>query len=171
MHPDRLAGLVHDFEEWLESRVIERLAGDVGVDLHAERAVLKCAFGLAHPAIRRNQRCLSDPAGKLIRIFPADLGEAVVYKLGVFLRQLAVALGHDLQRRHRIGKDLRIVLESIDDLAADIEIMDAWDLAHALADVGMATLHDLVEVFFRNEMGIGIDAHVLVLRDFELSGY
>jgi hypothetical protein len=35
----------------------------------------------------------------------------------------------------------------------------------------MAAFHDLVEVFFRDEMGIGIDAHVLVLRDFELSGY
>jgi hypothetical protein len=155
----------------LERRIVERLAGDVGVDLHAERAVLERAFGLAHAAIGRDQRRLSDPAGKLIGIFPADLGEAVVDELGVFLRQLAVALGHDLQRRHRVGKDLRIVLEAVDDLAADFEIMNARDLAHALADIGMATLDDLVEVFFRDEVGIGIDAHVLVLRDFELPGY
>src|SRR6185312_3532511 len=47
MHPDRFAGLVHGLEERLESRIVERLAGDVGVNLHAKRAILERAFGLA----------------------------------------------------------------------------------------------------------------------------
>ena len=159
MHPDRLVEPVHGREKRLERRIVERLAGDVGVDLHAQCAVLQRALGLAHAAVRRDQRRLRDPAGKLIGIFRANLGEAVIHQLRVFLGQLAVALGHHLQRRHRVGNDLRIVLEAVDDLAADIEVMNAGNFAHALADIGVAALDDLVEIFLRNEVGIGVDTH------------
>ena len=46
------------------------------------------AFGLAHAGIGRGERGLRDPAGELIGIFRADLGEAVVDQLGVFLVSL-----------------------------------------------------------------------------------
>jgi hypothetical protein len=44
--------------------------------------------------------------------------------------------------------------------------MDAGDLAHALADIGMAAFYDLVEEFFRNEMGVGVDAHEVLRNCF-----
>src|SRR5262249_60354236 len=43
--------------------------------------------------------------------------------------------------------------------------MNAGNFAHALANVGITALNDLVEKFFRNEMSIGVDAHEL-LRTF-----
>ena len=61
--------LVHGREERLEFRIVERLAGDVGVDLHAERAVLDRAFALAHAGVRRAERALRHPAGEVVGMF------------------------------------------------------------------------------------------------------
>ena len=157
MQPDRLAELVHGGEERVELGIVERLAGDVGVDLHAERAVLDRALALAHAGVGRGERGFRHPAGEIIGIFLADLGEAVVDQLGVFLDLRA--LGERRQRRHRIGQDLRIVVELIDNLPARVEIVDAGDLAHPLADIGGAACHDLCEKSRRDEVGIGVDAH------------
>ena len=112
--------------------MVERHTGDIGVDLHAERAVFKRARDFTHAAIGRGHRRLRHPAGELVGILRANLGKAVVHQLGVFLDLRA--LGQSLQRRHRIGQDLRIVLEAADDLAANLEVVDAGNLAHALAD-------------------------------------
>jgi hypothetical protein len=76
-------------------------SGDIGVDLHAERAVLERALAFAHAGIGCGHRRLRHPAGELVGIFRANLGEAVVHQLGVFLDLRA--LGQRLQRRHRIG--------------------------------------------------------------------
>src|SRR5262249_5126636 len=127
MHPDWLARLIHCFEKGLKSRIVERPSCNIGIDLHAKRAVIERAFSLAHASIGRDQRCLANPARKLIRIFLANFGEAVVHELRVFLSELAIALGHNLQWRHGIGEDLSIVLESVNDLATGIKIMNAWD--------------------------------------------
>src|SRR5436190_16466478 len=54
MHPDRLTELVHLLPERLVFGPVERLAADIGVDLHAERAeLLDGAFRLAHAGVRR----------------------------------------------------------------------------------------------------------------------
>jgi hypothetical protein len=37
--------------------------------------------------------------------------------------------------------------------------MNAGNFTHALADIGVATFDDLVEIFFRDEVGVGVDAH------------
>ena len=162
MQPDRLVELVHGGEERLEGRVVERLAGDVGVDLHAKRAVLDGTLAFAHAGIGGADRRLRHPAGKMIGIFGADVGKSVVHHLGHVLD--LGAFGEEFERRHRVGEDLRVVLEPIDDLLAQVEIVDAGNVAHALADVRIAAVHQLGEKFLRNEMGIGVDAHAL-LRD------
>ena len=83
------------------------------------------------------------PAGKVIGIFLANIGKAVVHQLGVFFHLLA--LGQEFERRHRIGKYLRIVVELIDDLPAHFEVVDAGNFAHALADIGVVAFHDFIE--------------------------
>ena len=113
MQPDRLAELLHGGKERLELRLVERPAGDVGVDLHAERAVLDGAFALAHAGVGRRDRRFRHPAGKMAGVLGADFGEAVVDQLAILVDLLA--LGQEFDRRHRVGQDLRVVLELIDD--------------------------------------------------------
>src|SRR6516165_6761425 len=72
MQPDRLAELVHLFPERQILRPVERLAGDVGVDLHAERAeLLGRTLRLAHAGVGRIERYLRDPAGKMVAFLRA----------------------------------------------------------------------------------------------------
>ena len=160
MQPDRLAEFVHLLEERAVFRSVERLVGDVGVNLHAQRAeLLDGALGLAGAGIGRGQRDLRHPAGEVVGILGADFHEAVIDDLavlGALLRR-----GEGLQRRHRVGENLRVVLELVDDLEPHVEIVQRRDAAHALADVGEIAgglAHRLGE-FFRNEMRIGIDSH------------
>jgi hypothetical protein len=159
MQPDRLVELVHGGEERLEGRMVERHSRDIGVDLHTERAVLDRARHFAHAGGGRGHWRLRHPAEEIIGIFLANVCKAVVQQLGVFFYLLA--LGQEFERRHRIGQDLRIVVELTDHLPAHLEVVDAGDFAHALADIGVAAVHDFVEEFLRDEMGIGIDAHEL----------
>jgi hypothetical protein len=107
--------------------------------------------------IRRQQRRLGDEAGKAVGMFGDDLGVAVVEQADEVLE--LVGLADALGRRHRIGDDLGVVVEHVDDPAAHIEIVDAGDLAHPLADVLVVAFQQLGEVFFRDEMGIRVDAH------------
>src|SRR6266566_1634861 len=158
MHPHRLAELRHRGKERLELWPVERLAVDVGVDLHADGAeVFDRALGLAHPAVGREQRRLGDEAREAVRVFGDDLGEAVVNKPDHILELLGFV--HALGRRHRVGEDLRVVVEHIDDPEALIEIMNARDFAHPLADVLMVTGEHLGEIFLGDEMRVRVDAH------------
>ncbi len=159
MQPDRLVELLHRREKRLELRFIEWLAGNVGVDLHAERAVLDRAGRLADAGIGCVEGDLRHPAGEVVLVLGADLGEFIVDQLGVFVRLDAVALGEGFQRRHRVGQYLRIVLERIDHLLARIDIVDARHPAHALADIGITAVDQQLEHPARHEMGIGIDTH------------
>ena len=170
MQPDRLVELFHRREERLELRIVERLAGDVGVDLHAERAVLDRALGFAPRRRRRapSAPCATQP-GKWPLILGADLREFVIDQPGIFLDLGAVAFGEDFERRHREGQNLRIVGEGVDDLPADVEIVDARHFAHALADVRIAAVDQNLEHPARHEMGIGVDAHE-TLRDMIVDG-
>ncbi len=161
MQPDRLVELFHRREERFEFRLVERLAGDVGVDLHAKRAIGDCPLGFADAGIRRVECDLRYPTGEMVFVLGTDLGEFVVDQLGVFVRLDAVALGEDFQRRHRVGQDLRVVLEGVDDLLADIEIVNARHFAHALADIGIAAADQQFEHPARHEVSIGVDTHAI----------
>ena len=83
MQPDRLVELFHQREKRFEFGKVERLAGDVGVDLHAERAVLHRPFRFGDAGVGRAERALRHPAGEMIAILGADLGKAVIDGLGV----------------------------------------------------------------------------------------
>src|ERR1700732_3004866 len=61
MQPDRRAELVHLFPERRVFGPVERLAGDIGVDLHAERAVFERTLRLGGAGIGRRQRDLRHP--------------------------------------------------------------------------------------------------------------
>ena len=76
----------------------------------------------------------------MVGVLGADFGQFVVDQPGIFLDLGAVAFGEDFQRRHGEGQDLRIVREGVDDLLADLEIVDARHFAHALADIGIAAV-------------------------------
>src|SRR5579883_1897223 len=159
MDPDRLVELAHSGEELGVFRPVERLAVDVGVDLHAERAVLDRALRLAHRAFRVAERHLADPARELVLVLGANVDEAVIDQLAQLLGLRAL---HDvLDRRHAVHEDLRIVRKRIDHAAALVEVMDAGDLAHALADVGEVAgdLLHLVGERFRDEVRPCVDAH------------
>ena len=164
MHPDRLAELVHGGEERLELRVVERPLVDVGVDLHAERAELvDGALSLARAGVGRGQRDLRNPAGEMIGALAAQLGETVVDNARILID--LVGGGHALERRLRIGQDLRIVREAVDHLQPYVEIVDRGHLTHALADVPVvAGRQDLVEEFLRDEVRIGVKTHRPILR-------
>ncbi len=164
MHPDRLAELVHGGEERLELRVVERPLVDVGIDLHTERAELvDGALGLARTGIRRGQRDLRHPPGEMVRTLTAQIGEAVIDDARILVD--LVGGGHALERRLRIGQDLRIVRKGVDHLQPYVEIVDRGHLAHALADVPVVAGHqDIVEELLRDEVRIGIETHGPILR-------
>jgi hypothetical protein len=146
-------------EERLEFRPVERLAVHVGIDLHAERAVLERALRLAHAGVGHGERGLRHPAGIARRVLGADLGEAVIDQLEQVLE--LVGLGEMLERRHRIGEDLRVVRKAVDHLVADVEVEDRRHAAHALADV-LVVAGDLlhaIEKFFRDEVGVRVQTH------------
>ena len=118
VHPDRLSQLVHFFPERQILRPVERFAGDVGVDLHAERAeLLDRALRLAHAGIGRIERYLRDPTRKMVAFLGAQLGKAVVDEADQLV-DLGRSLGEGLDRRLRVGQDLPIVLEAIHHLLA-----------------------------------------------------
>ena len=108
MQPDRLAELAHGGEELLEFRAVERLAVDIGIDLHAERAELvDRPLGLARAGVGRRQRHLRHPAGEMVAVLRGQLGETVVDDAAEILDLRG--LGELLDRRQRIRQDLRVV--------------------------------------------------------------
>ena len=161
MQPDRLAELVHLLPERQVLRPVERLAGDVGVDLHAERAELDRALRLGDAGVGRIERDLRDPAGEVVLLLGAQFGEAVVDDADDLV-DLRRALGEALDRRLRVGQDLLVVLVAVDDLLADIEVVERRQRAHALAHVLVVAgdLLHLVEEFLREEVRIGVDPHL-----------
>ena len=168
MQPDRLAELVHLFPERHVLRPVERLAGDVGVDLHAECAeLIDRALRLGDAGVGRIERNLRHPAGEVVLLLGAQFGEAVVDDADQLV-DLGRALGEVLDRRLRIGQDLLIVLVAVDDLLADVEIVDRRERADALAHVLVVAgdLVQLVEEFLREEVRIRVDPHLRVLQLF-----
>ncbi len=161
MQPDRLAELVHLVPERQVLRPIERLAGDVGVDLHAERAGLDGPLRFRHPGVRRIERDLRHPAREVVLLLRAQLGEAIVDDADQLI-DLRRTLGEFLDRGLRIRQDLLIVLVAIYDLLADIDVVDRRQRAHALAHVLVVAGHvlHLVEEFFREEVRIRVDPHL-----------
>jgi hypothetical protein len=142
-------------------RPVEWLAGNVGVDLHTERAHLDCALRLGDPGVGRIERNLRDPAGEVVLLLGAQLGEAVIDDANDLV-DLRRSLGELLDRRLRVGQDLLIVLVAVHDLLADIDIEQRRQRAHALAHVFVVAGHllHLVEEFFREEVRIRVDPHL-----------
>ena len=162
MQPDRLAELVHFFPERQILRPVERLARDVGVDLHAERTeLLDRALRLAHAGVGRIERYLRDPTGKMVAFLRAQFGEAVVDETDELV-DLGRGFGEVFHRRLRVGQDLLIILVAVDDLLAMLEVEQRRQRAHALAHVLVVAgdvLH-LVEEFFRKEVRVRVDPHL-----------
>ena len=104
MHPDRNAEFAHFVPERQIFGAIERLAGDVGVDLHAERAeFFDRALRLGDAGIRRGERNLRHPAGKVILFLGDEFGEAVVDDAAKLV-DLRRRLGDQLDRRLRVRR-------------------------------------------------------------------
>jgi hypothetical protein len=161
MQPNRNAELVHLVPERQKFRAVERLAGDIGVDLHAERAeLLDRAFRLGDAGIRRRETDLRHPAGEMILLLGAQFREAVVDDAAE-LSICAGVLANFFDRRLRIGEDLLIVLVAVDDLLAHVEVIERRKRAHALAHVPVVggDLIEHVEEFFRKKVRVRVDAH------------
>src|SRR5215831_5803184 len=95
MNPDRLAELIHLLPERSVLRQIDRLAADIGVDLHTKRPVLDRALGFRHAGVRGAERHLRDPGREAVLLLVAQFGKAVVAEadhLVELLRGLAQAL-------------------------------------------------------------------------------
>jgi len=60
-------------------RTVDRLAGNVSVDLDAERAeLIDSALRLGHTGVGRIERYLRDPAGEMITLLRTQFGEPIV---------------------------------------------------------------------------------------------
>ena len=131
-----LVMLLGDLEHRAEFRLVERLAVDVGMQLHAAGAVLERTLEFLG-RVRRIHRQRGEPAAEVVLFLDAELGHAVVAELGEFLDLLGRA--ERFQRRHAQRDDLRVVIlvaEHVADLLATVEIVDGGNAAHARADVG-----------------------------------
>ena len=160
MQPDRRPELVHFLPERRILRPVERLAGDVGVNLHAERAVFQRALGFADAGVGSRQRDLRHPTGETIFLLGGQFGEAVIDDAAELVDVLR-RLGELFDRRLRIGQDLLIVLMAVDDLLADIEVVQSRQRAHALAHVLVVAdgVVELVEELLRKKVGICVNTH------------
>ena len=160
MHPDWLVELFHGGEERTEFGRIERLAFDIGKDLRAAGAKLvDGARCLRDAGVGRGQRGLRDKARKLVRIFRAQFGHAVVADPGKLERELGIAPGDLLECRRGQRDHLLVVLEPADDLAAMIEVVQRGQLGGALADVRQSASQQFFEIGFREEVVEGVDTH------------
>ena len=168
MQPDRRAELVHLLPERQVLRPVERLAGDVGVDLHAERAVLDRAFGLGRRRRRgaSSESCATQPGKWSFSLAHSSAKPSLMMRQNSSI--CCGRLGELLDRRLRVGQDLLIVLVAVDDLLAHVDVVERRQRAHALAHVLVVAgdLVELVEEFLREEMRVGVDPHLRVLRRF-----
>ena len=162
MHPDRLAEFVHFLPERQVLRAVERLADDIGINLHAEGAkFVNRALRLSHAGVGCVERDLRDPAREMVALLRAQFGEAVIDEADQLV-DLRGSLGKRFHRRLRIGEDLLIILEAVDHLLAMIEIEQCRQRTHAFAHVLVVAgdLLHFVEEFFREKVRIRIDPHL-----------
>ena len=136
MEEDRPAGLRREFEDGEEARVVERHAGDVRMDLQADRAVRERALGLAHRRGGIVHRQGGEIGVELAGVLDDELGQAVVAEP----RQLDRGLrrSEQLERRHAERQHLGVVvrrLKLLDDRQPPVEVEDRRDVAHAFGDV------------------------------------
>ncbi len=150
-HAERRGRLEHR----QEFRRVERLAVDVAADLHAVGAVvahrpLELARGVR--VVHRERRGMADEAVGMAR---DQLGEPVIGEPRE-LRRLG-RRRQRLDRRLAERDDLRVVVELVHHPEAQVEVVDAGDLAHALADARKAGLAQRLEVARREEVVVGVD--------------
>jgi hypothetical protein len=119
---------------WHEFRLVERLAGDVGAVLHAERAVLERALRFCNPGVECPQRNLRYPPREVVLLLGAQFDEAVVDDAAELVDVLR-RFGETLDPRLRIGQDLLIVFVPVDDLLAHVNIEQRRQRTDALASV------------------------------------
>ena len=147
----------------LELGPVERLAADVGEDLHADRAeLIDGALHLATPASPEAERGVGDEAREVLGMLGHQLGQPVVADLGELQRNLRAALADGLQRRRRQRQDLRVVGELLDHLEARVEVVDGFHGARApehVLQVAADLLHLLV-VAGGIEVIEGVDAFI-----------
>src|SRR5262249_33376149 len=72
-----------------------------------------------------------------------------------------VAAGEVLERRHRVGQDLRVIGKHADDAAPLVEIEETRYAAHAFANIraGAGNFFDCFEKSLRDEVSICVNAH------------
>jgi hypothetical protein len=163
MQQDRLARFLDHLVERPEFGAVDRLAVDVGAELHGIGAILQRPRGLLCRGRRRVHRHHRRIARETVGMFRADFGQPVVGELR-HVRRL-VRTPEPVEHRQAEREDLRVVGKLVDHLEPQIEIVERRDAAHALADVFLARgrLDQGVEVALGAEMTKRIDvAHAAV---------
>ena len=121
VQPDRQVVLGHRGEERAKLRQVERLAGDVGEDLHAARAeVADGALGFRDGRVDVGQRDCRHEGGEALGMLRAQLRHGVV--ADPRQRFGGLALGEVLDRRIGQADDLAIVAEFVHLAKARVEI-------------------------------------------------
>ena len=157
MQQDRLAGFLDHLVERPEFLAVDRLAVDVGAELHRVRAVLQRALGLLGGRLRRVHRHHRGIADEAVRMLGDHLRQPVVGELG-HLRRL-VRPPQPVEHRQAERQDLRVVRKLVDHLQPQIEIVERRNAPHPLADVLLPgrRLDQRIEIALRAEMIEGID--------------
>ena len=157
MQQDRLAGFLDHLVERPELLAVDRLAVDVGAELHGVRAVLQRALGLLGRRLRRVHRHHRGIADEAVGMLGAHLGQPVVGELR-HLRRL-VRAPQPVDHRQAERQHLRVVGKLIDHLQPQIEIVQRRNAPHPLADVLLPgrRFDQRIEIALRAEMTEGVD--------------
>ena len=157
MQQDRLAGLLDRLVERPELLAVDRLAINVGAELHGIRAILQRALGFLRRRLGRIHRHHGRIADEAIRVLGAHLSQAIVGDLGHFRR--LVWPPQPIDHRQAERQDLGVVGKLVDHLEPQLKIVKRRDTPHALADVLLARrgFDQRIEIALRAEMIEGVD--------------
>ena len=158
MQPNRQIELRHRGEDRLELGIVERFAGDVGVDQHATGAeILDGTTRLSHGAFDIGQAKRCGEARETLGMFAAQFAHCVIRNAGE-LYTLGWT-GNVLDCRIWQRDNLPVLAELVHFLEARVEIEQFSDAAQPLADIlelGRDPGHFL-EKALREDVAVDID--------------
>src|SRR5215467_4011766 len=100
------------------------------------------------------------PAREMILLLRAKLRKSVIDDAAEFINIVRL-LGQSLDRRLRVGENLLIVLVTVDNLFPDVNVIESWQRAYALAHVLVfaGNFVELVKESLGEKVRVGVDVH------------